>query len=244
MKVVICDDNIQDLAGIKNLLIKYREYCPKADFEVEKFSDAVKLSDKIQKNELADIYVLDMIMSEKTGIDIGNQIRRTGSGGVIIYITSSDDFALDAYDVHAVRYLLKPVSEERFFEAMDYALSCTRMKTEPVYLVRTKEGMISLPYSRIEYIEHCSRHLEIYLTDGECIQSIFIRRSFDAEIEELLNDKGFIRVHKSFLVNLKYIKQLLSGGALMEGGSKVPISRARAAEVKQEYLRYVSAYYR
>lgn len=244
MKVVICDDNIQDLAGIKNLLIKYREYSPKVDFEVEKFSDAVRLSDKIQKNELADIYVLDMIMTEKTGIDIGNQIRRTGSGSAIIYITSSDEFALDAYDVHAVRYLLKPVSEERFFEAMDYAVSCTRLKTEPMYLVRTKDGLISLSHSRIEYIEQSARRLEIYLTSGECIQSIFIRRSFDSEIEELLNVKGFIRVHKSFLVNLKYIKQLISGSAVMESGRSVPVSRAKAAEVKREYMQYVSEYYR
>ena len=62
-------------------------------------------------------------MADKTGIDIGSLIRRTGGQSVIIYITSSDEFALEAYHVRAVRYLLKPIKAELFFEALDYALS-------------------------------------------------------------------------------------------------------------------------
>ena len=67
MKIVICDDNIEDLAMIKNLLVKYKRLGLKAEFEVEKFSDAVKLFDKIQRREMADIYILDIVMSNSLG---------------------------------------------------------------------------------------------------------------------------------------------------------------------------------
>lgn len=114
MKVVICDDSIEDLCKIEKLLIKYKEWNANVDFEIEKYSDASRLYQKINKNGLADIYILDMIMSSKSGIDIGNHIRSMDDKSVIIYITSSEDFALDAYGVYAIRYLVKPVYDEKF----------------------------------------------------------------------------------------------------------------------------------
>lgn len=244
MKIVICDDCIEDLVIIKNLLLTYKRIYPKVEFEMEKFSDAAKLFAKIQRRELADIYILDMIMSEKSGIDIGNQIRKAGNDIIIIYITSSEDYAMEAYGVHAVRYLLKPVKKEKFFEAMDYALSYMSRKTEPVYLLKTKEGFMSIPYSRIEYIENASRHLEVSLMSGERVKSIFIRRSFDEEIQEILNNGGFIQVHKSFIINLSYVKKLTMNSVIMENGRNIPVSRARALGVRKEYLLYVSEEYR
>lgn len=107
-----------------------------------------------------------MIMSEKSGIDIGSLLRSVGSDSVIVYITSSDDFALAAYGVHAARYLIKPVSEESFFEAMDAAWAHTKVRKRLLFRVRTKEGTVSVPYSGIEYIENYSRTLNVCLADG------------------------------------------------------------------------------
>lgn len=244
MKIVICDDNIEDLIKTEKLLQKYIKADGEHEFEIEKFSDPSKLYEKIEKKELADIYVLDMIMSEKTGVDIGSLLGRAGGKAVIIYVTSSDDFALEAYRVHAARYLLKPVREEEFFEALDHALSCAETKKGPVYLVKTKDGFLSLPYSRIEYIENASRILDVHMADGTDIKSIFIRKSFDAEIEELLHDRCFLQVHKSFAINLNYVKKLTQNSVIMESGKSVPVSKARSAVVKKEYLLFVSEQYR
>lgn len=114
MRIVVCDDSKDDLAEIEGLLEKYKENNADAAFDVMQFSDSSALYQKIQEERLGDIYILDMIMTDKTGIDIGSLIRSTDQRSVIIYITSSDDYALEAYGVHAVRYLLKPVREELF----------------------------------------------------------------------------------------------------------------------------------
>lgn len=244
MKIIICDDSIKDLIKIEKLLQKYIGFHPDINIDISKYSNPSKLYDEICGKEAADIYILDMLMAEKTGIDIGSQIRKSGSEKVIIYITSSDDFALDAYRVHAARYLLKPIREEDFFEAMDYALSCTETKKGPVYLIKTKEGFTSIPYFKIEYIENASRILDIHLTDGESIKSIFIRKSFDSEIEGLLRDKSFLQIHKSFVINLKYVKKLTQNSVIMESGANLPVSKARSTGVKKEYLLFVSEQYR
>ncbi|MDE6203237.1 MAG: LytTR family transcriptional regulator, partial [Lachnospiraceae bacterium] len=103
---------------------------------------------------------------------------------------------------------------------------------------------VSIPSSRIEYIENVSRILDIHLADGESIRSIFIRKSFDSEIEGLLKGNSFLQVHKSFVINMKYVKTLTQNNVIMESGKSIPISKARSAGVKKEYLLYVSEQYR
>lgn len=243
MKIIICDDSIEDLLKIEKLLLKYKKFYPNTSFEVEKFSDASQLYNNIQNNQLADIYILDIIMSEKNGIDIGHQIRKSNSNNIIIYTTCSSDFALEAYEVCAVRYILKPINENKIFEALNYALSYINIKKESSYLIKTKNGLVPVPYSQIEYIENSSRKLEAHLTNGKTIRSIFIRKSFEEEISELIKEAQFTQVHKSFLINLKYIKQLAKNSAIMESGKNIPISQKRAVAVKKEYLVFFSEYY-
>lgn len=244
MKIVVCDDNAEDLETVDRLLDRYGKAAADRSLVVEKFQNASVLYNGILQGARADLYILDMIMAEQTGIDIGSLLRTTGFEGMIIYITSSDDFALDAYGVHAARYLLKPVSEESFFEAMDFALSYKKVEKDPLFPVKTKEGTVAVPYSKIEYIENYARSLNVRLTDAELIRSIFIRKSFDEEIREIAADRSFLQVHKSFLINMNYVKRLEQTDIVMESGIHVPISKARAADVKKEYLLFISDCYR
>ncbi|MDE6603651.1 MAG: LytTR family DNA-binding domain-containing protein [Lachnospiraceae bacterium] len=240
MKITICDDSIKDLLHTEKLLLKYKSLHPDKDFELEKFSDPSRLYQRISAGKLTDIYILDMLMPRRTGIDIGNLIRTSGCESVIIYITSSEDYALDAYGVHAVRYLLKPIDENRLFEALDYSFSYAKLRVDSLCLIKTKEGLLQRPYSKIEYVENAGRKLEVHLTDGEILKSLFIRKSFEEETREIMAQRNFLQIHKSFLVNLDYVKQLTSDSVILASGKRLPVSRAKAANVKREYLLYVS----
>lgn len=240
MKLVICDDNLKDLNELESLLIKYGKHRPDICFEIEKFSDSSTLLHKLQHNETADIYILDIIMAQITGIDLGNEIRKKSALSIIIYVTTSDVFALDAYNIHALRYLLKPIKEKKFFEALDYTLFHLDARNDSVYVVKTKAGLKFIPYSQIEYIENSSRKLKIHLTNGENITSIYIRESFEKEIEELINSKKFVYVHKSFLINMNHIKTVLQHTVVTDSGMNIPISKKKYLDVKKEYLLYIS----
>ena len=236
-------DCVEYLQTIETLLEQYKESISDVDFAVEKYLDATVLYNKILVGEQADIYILDMIMSDRSGLDIGSLIRQADGDGVIIYITSSDDYALEAYGVHAARYLLKPVSEETFFEAMNFARSYTGTRKEHLFPIKTKEGTLSVSYSRIEYIENYSRTLNVCLDDGENIRSIFIRKSFDEEIREIAGDRSFLQVHKSFLINMEHVKKLEQSEIVMESGKRIPVSKTRAADVRRAYLQFLSVCY-
>lgn len=243
MQLAVCDDDLKDLMELERLLQKYSTCYPNTNIEIEKFSDPDLLLYKIQKGKPADLYILDILMSKATGIDLGHEIRKNNSSSVIIYVTSSDEFAMEAYDLHAVRYLLKPIAERDFFEALDYALSQTALKKEAVFLVKTKEGLEAIPYPEIEYIENSSRKLEVHLTNGDKITSIFIRKSFDAEIKQLIGAGNFASVHKSFLINMAHIRKLNQRTVIMNSGADIPISRNKISDIKKEYLLFVSNQY-
>lgn len=244
MQLAICDDDLKDLAKLEGLLQKYSTRHPDIHFQTETFSDATLLLHKIQKGKQADLYILDILMSKMTGIDLGTEIRKTDPKSMIIYVSSSDSFAMEAYDLHAIRYLLKPTAEHDFFEALDYAASHMDIKKKPVFLVKTKEGLEAVPYSDIEYIENSSRKLEIHLINGGRITSIFMRKSFDEEIEELVRSKNFICVHKSFLINMNHIRKLNQSDVVLDSGICIPVSRKRTLNVKKEYLLFVSNQYK
>lgn len=244
MKFVICDDNTECLSELEKLLLRYGARCPDIPFQIEKFSDASLLLHKIQEKEPADIYILDIVLSNITGIDLGREIRKKSEKSIIIYITASDSFALDAYDILAIRYLLKPVEEERFFEALDYALSQMDTRKQQAFLVKTKNGLESIPHSEIEYIENSSRKLDIHLTNGETVTSIYIRRSFEEEIKELLDTGNFLSVHKSFLINLNYVRKLQPDSVTMINGIRIPVSKKNTFQVKKKYLLFLSDQYK
>lgn len=246
MKVIICDDSVIDLRKIEEALLHYKSLHTDREFEVETFSDPSELDREITKGKLADIYILDMVMPKRTGIDLGNHIRKCGGESVIIYLTSSDDYALDAYGVYAIRYLLKPIEEKKFFEALDYGFSLFQEKeeTEAVFLVKTKDGLAKAPYSKIEYIENANRRLEVHLVDGGILKSIFIRKSFEEETRKAVETGKFLQVHKSFLANPNHVKRLGPGVMVMESGKEIPVSKAKAANVRREYLLFVSEKYR
>lgn len=243
MKIALCDDNIQDLLKIEEMVLKYKMLCPNINIELQKFSDSSALYYSISEGKLADIYILDMLMPKITGIDLGNQIRKFKDNSIIIYITSSEDYALDAYGVYANGYILKPVMEDKLFEALDYSFSYKKERQDSAYIVKTKEGLERVGYSEIEYIENANRRLEVHMINGEILKGLVLRKSFEEETWEITRKDNFLQVHKSFLVNFDYVKQLTQDSIMMKSGRKVPVSKARAAKVKREYLIFISGKY-
>lgn len=112
-----------------------------------------------------------------------------------------------------------------------------------MYPIKTKNGLQSVSCSKIEYVENASRMLNVHLTDGSTITSIFIRKSFEEELGELIHNKCFLQVHKSFLINLNHVKKLDGNNIIMSSGANIPVSKKNISNVKRQYLLFVSGQY-
>lgn len=242
-KIAICDDEKEMLERMERLLVRYEKDREETEILVKPFRSSFLLEQNIEEGARYDLYILDMVMPERTGIEIGKAIRKYDEDAGIIYLTSSPDFALDAYGVLAQRYLLKPIQEEKVYEALDYALSHKAMH-QKFFVMKTPEGTVRINYNDIDYVESVSRTMQVHLDDGSAITSICLRKSFEDGVRELLDDGGYVQIHKSYLVNIAKIKRLQQGNLEMESGKELPISKNRQTEVKRIYLKYMTGYHR
>lgn len=119
LRIAVCDDEIKELNQTEKLLNAYLQAHPQLNGQVSTFSDAKSLLAQREVQGHFDLYVLDIIMPEMSGIETGRQLRALGDHGEIIFLTNSNEFAADSYDVRAFFYLLKPVEKDKLFQVMN-----------------------------------------------------------------------------------------------------------------------------
>ena len=115
LRIAVCDDEEEHLKRTALLLEGYFQSRPGLHGQVETFRSGGALLERAKDAGGFDLYVLDILMPELSGIDTGRRLRALAGGGEIVYLTSSNDFAADSYDVRAFFYLLKPVEEGKLF---------------------------------------------------------------------------------------------------------------------------------
>lgn len=243
MRLAICDDDEREILGLRDQLTEYQRQHASESIVYKAFSDPEQLLEEWKKQEY-DVAVLDIMMPKMDGIALGSEIKKQWPDAIVIYLTSSTDFALDAYGIHAERYIIKPVAQDKLFEALDYALKA-KNKGSRYFSVKTSNGMMVIRHEQILFIEMSARKMVVHLTDGQEITSIYLRSTFADTVSELLDTKCFVLTHKSFLANMSYIKSYSSSNLILQVGRDtpevlVPISRQHTVSVKQSYLQFMA----
>lgn len=243
MRLAICDDDERELNVLRDELAEYQRQHAAESIVYTIFRDPMELLADDEKQAF-DVAVLDIMMPKMNGIDLGRKIKEGNQDTILIFLTSSTDFALDAYGIHAERYIIKPVVRDQLFEALDYALKA-KNKSSRFFSVKTSDGMVAVKYEQILYIEMSSRKMLVHLTDGEDLTSIYLRSTFFETVAELVDSKSFVITHKSFLANMAYIKSYSSSRLILQYKKDspeiyVPISRQHVNSVKQSYLQFMA----
>ena len=141
------------------MLNAYLSSRPDLSGQVETFRSGSTLLARVEDVGGFDLYVLDILMPELSGIDTGRRLRALGDGGEIIYLTSSNDFAADSYDVRAFFYLLKPVNEGKLFQVLDAAVENLKRRRSSAVVVTTVDGPRRILLERIRYVERVGRYM-------------------------------------------------------------------------------------
>ncbi|MBQ9945724.1 MAG: response regulator transcription factor [Clostridia bacterium] len=205
MKIAICDDEKSCLAEIEGLAEEYsREH--RTQFEL--FSHPDDLMEKTQKIGGFDIYILDIVMPGTNGIELGKKLREEGYDGKIIYLTSSEEYSLDAFKVKAFDYIIKPINKANFFNTVNEAAEAIAKRKDKKLIVKTKEKSVSLSFDKIIYAEFTDRAVCYHMQDGSDIVSVTIRTNFSQAVKELLCDRRFVLCSQSMLVNLDYLTEI------------------------------------
>lgn len=238
LKIALCEDEPVQREIAALLLREYLEERPGLAGKVLEFSSGPALLDGLERQERFDVYLLDVVMPEMTGIDLGVRLRQRDPEAVIIYLTAAPEYALNAYEAHPFDYLLKPVERAHLHQVLDRALERMERRRSACLSVKTREGLRRVLLDEILYAELADRAVRYHLTGGGAVDSVTLRGSFQAAAAPMLADDRFVLCGASFVVNLFYVSAVERGALQLSTGERVPLPRGSAAEARRRWKAY------
>lgn len=233
MKLALCDDDKQELSHISSFIKNYQKLSS-VPMSVQTFHNSFELA-SVASDEHFDLYLLDIIMTGLNGIELAREIRRFDKTADIIFLTTSPEFAVESYTVKATNYLMKPVSEEKLFQALDDIFDTKETESETSIVLKSTIGVHKVPLSNLMYVEVQGRKVIYYLKNGE---EITCTDRFSSVCEQLLQQEEFILTHRSILVNMNFIRRIGTVDMQLQNGTILPLAQRRVAEIKKHYLAF------
>lgn len=188
----------------------------------------------LQSDKVFDVIFLDIQMGSPDGLETASMLREQGYAGLIIFITVLQERVFDSFTVQAFDYLVKPLEEQRFEHTMERVIKCLDQETKKNLVVQKGNTCTIIPFANIIYCEVLGRKLYLHQQNGEIID-------YYDKLEGLQKrmDSRFFRCHRSYIVNLDYVRGCQAGRVKLMNGSEIPVSRLREQELIQALLVYM-----
>ena len=209
---------------------------PDSDFVIKCFEDAGELLAMVKEGSyVPDLIFLDIYMPGQQGMEVAKRLRNAGSEAKLIFLTASREHALEAFDVGASCYLVKPVSEKKLFSKLDRLLVEAEMGRRKCILLKRAEGIIKVPLNDVVYCEAQKKRQCIYMADGtELLQNLTM-----AKLYELCSVcREFVRVGASYIVNLEHIDSMNAQEIKMDNGQTIYLPRGTYRCLREQYFEY------
>lgn len=227
-KIALCDDSDADRQSVLNMVERWAAGVGHA-VHTDAFTSAESFLFHYAEESDYDIFLLDVEMQNMTGIELAKRIRTDNNRAEIIFITSHFEFAGEGYEVDALHYLVKPISESKLAEVLSKAAA--KLSIEPPYVVISCEGeTLKLYEADVVYIEAFLHYLEIHTRD----RTYRIKESMAALESKLSHD--FFRVHRSYMVSLKAITRISRSAVTVDGKIDVPLARGRYDDINRAFI--------
>lgn len=231
-QVAICDDEVVFTKQLKEMIADILEKIG-INYQITIFNRPTDLFSNMEKQQSNfHILFLDIMIGSVNGIEVAHQLREAGNDIGIVFVTCSKEYALEAYSVNPIHYLLKPVDKTKLETVLkkDY----TQHFRKRNIIVSVNGGSSAIFISEILYVEVLNRHLFIHL-ENRVIETKGTLNNFFAQ----LNSTEFIRCHNSFLVNMKKICDVKRYEFTLHNGTKVPISKNSYQSAQEVFIDFM-----
>ncbi|SHJ24127.1 LytR/AlgR family response regulator transcription factor [Parasporobacterium paucivorans] len=236
MKIALCDDDCIELQHVRKVVESYIESSiPHTDITLKAFNLAEELLRDIAQNGSYDLLILDIILPGMNGIELAAEIRKQDTGCKIIFLTSSEDFAISSYKVDAFYYILKPFPDQELELQLHRFFSSLQDNKNAHIIIRDSGQLRRVFFHSILYIESAKHTIFLHLSNGETCSCYGTMNEFAAILSK---DGRFVKCHKSFVVNMETVVSISAKGFVLTNKVLIPISRQAYADVKQNFIDY------
>lgn len=225
----VCDDEpamSQEISGYLTAYLAEHGFPPCG---VSCFSSGHSL---LEDRRSFDVIFLDIQMERPDGMETARLLRRRGERSLLVFVTILSECVFDAFDVEAFGYLTKPLDSGRFRRTMDRVLKALEDRSAKSLVIQRGAACEIVSLSNIVYCEVQGRKIYVHKTGSAAV-------SYYGRLEELEHrvDRRFFKCHRSYLVNLDYVRGCQAGRVLLPQGESIPVSRLRERELTQALLR-------
>lgn len=237
LTVFLCDDN-QETLDQYAVLVEKAARKNGIEVTISSFHNGEQLLFHLSDSpDQADIIYLDILMDKLNGMDTARKLRELGCKSEIIFLTLSEDYVYDAFDIAPVQYLLKSATPpDKFEQVFIRAISLVQKKEPDMFMCESGNVQKVIPVKEITFFEIWKRVVTVHYNGTEKIKFY----STMEQLEDQLQTKGFVRVHRSYMINLPYISKFQQNSLLLKTGECIPIGVTYTKQVRQAFADYIS----
>ena len=235
MYIAVCEDQTPEREALVALLEDWQED-RRASVHFRAFGSAGELLDAA-RHERFTLYLLDVMMPGLNGMAAAREIRCFDDAADIVFLTSSPSFAYESYSVRALEYLLKPVGAKLLYPVLD-RLYLREQRPQDGLTIKAGPTLVRVPFASLSYVEDNGKHLYFNLSDGQVREIAEALKDYEAA---LLSREEFVRIHRSYIVNMLQIEELSPAGVRTFSGKLLPVSRLLYPQLQQEYMKLLFA---
>ena len=235
MYIAVCDDQLEELTVLTGLLDAWQDqrHIP---LRYRTFRSAGDLLDAAERERFT-LYLLDVMMPGIDGMAAAREIRCFDAAAEIVFLTSSPGFAYESYGVRALEYLLKPINAKLLFPVLDQ-LSLREQRPQDGLTLKSGATLVRIPFSQLAYVEVSGKHLFFNMTDGQVREVTGSLKDYEPL---LLARPEFMRIHRSYIVNMLQIDELSPAGVHTFSGMSLPVSRLLYPQLQKDYMQLLFA---
>lgn len=229
-KIIITDDSPADIAHLR-VLTEAWAADRRITVEIAAFPSAEAFLFRWEENQACDLLLFDIEMPGQDGVTLAKTVRQTNKNINIVFITGYSDYIAEGYEVSALHYLMKPIDEAKLFRTLDRAYE--RSVRDMQYLtLKLPDTIVRVPFGEIRWLEVRQNYVTVHADADYTVKQPL--GEFEAQ---LAPDPSFYRVGRSYLVNLRCIRQVTKKEILLVDGTSVPLPRGMYEPLNREIIK-------
>ncbi len=240
MRIAICEDEKVVLDFETSLVRQWAEKNVDggtSKLELDSYVSAEQFLFESEDKAPYDLLIFDIQMKNMNGMELAKKLRSRGCNSQLIFVTGVADYAIEGYEVGAVRYILKPLKQEVLFSLLDSACRTFQKKAEDYFVLGQGSDMERIPLEKILYIEAHGHYVFLKGLDFEREW-----KSAFSEVADALTKSGssgsFFCLRRGLLVNLSHVSRITRNDCILDNEEVLPVARGAYKDLNEAFISY------